>query len=54
MKYIMEKGNNSISFAKKSMEIRQDIEKMIDKYFRLTMNDYGESLKEKLGNRVNI
>lgn len=53
MKYLMEKSNGSMSFAKKSMQIRNDIEKIIEEYFKYTMNDYGEGLKLNLSRRIN-
>ena len=53
MKYLMEKSNGSMSFAKKSIQIRNDIEKIIEEYFKYTMNDYGEGLKLNLSVRIN-
>ncbi len=53
MKYLIEKSNGSISFARKSMQIRNDIEIIIGKYFKFTMNDYGEGLKDSLLKRFN-
>ena len=54
MKLLMEKSNGSMSFAKKSIQIRNDIEKIIDLYFRNTMNDYGENLKCNFDKRLDF
>lgn len=53
MKYLMEKSNGHIMFAKKSMEIRNDIEKMISNSFKNTMNEYGENLKNNMADTIN-
>lgn len=53
MKYLMEKSNGHIMFAKKSMEIRNDIEKMVSNSFKNTMNEYGENLKNNMADTIN-
>jgi len=52
MKYLMEKSNGSMSFAKKSIQIRGDIEKIIEEHFKYTMSDYGEGLKTNFSLRI--
>lgn len=53
MKYLMERSNGSMSFAKKSIQTRNDIEKIIESHFKNTMSDYGNELKNNLSLRTN-
>ena len=47
MKIIQDANMNSISYAKKSMQIRKDIESLIKSSYLITMKDYGDNLIQK-------
>ena len=56
MKFLRDKSNDSMAFAKNSMKTREDIEKLIADSYKITMKDYGENLKEnfkiRIGNNI--
>lgn len=52
MKFLRDKSNDSMAFAKNSMKTREDIEKLIADSYKITMKDYGENLKENFKIRI--
>ena len=56
MKFLRDKSNDSMAFAKNSMKTREDIEKLIADSYKITMKDYGENLTEnfkiRIGNNI--
>ena len=54
MKFLRDKSNDSMAFAKNSMKTREDIEKLIADSYKITMKDYGENLKENFKTVVGL